>query len=81
MSQSVSSRAATSQTAPSQAASRPGQPASARDTSVIAVTLNESERAVLEALREIRYGEVEVVVHGSRIVQITRSQKLRVDGR
>ena len=43
--------------------------------------LNEGERAVLAALREIAYGEVEVVVHGARIVQITRSQKLRVDGR
>lgn len=81
MSQSVSSRVAKSQTAPSQTASRPSQPASAPATSVTAVTLSESERAVLEALRGIRYGEVEVIVHGSRIVQITRSQKLRVDGR
>lgn len=43
--------------------------------------LSEGERIVLAALREIAYGEVEVVVHGSRIVQVTRSQKLRVDGR
>ena len=81
MSQSVSSRVGTRETAPRQSASRPAQPASAPATSVTAATLSESERAVLEALREIRYGEVEVVVHGSRIVQITRSQKLRVDGR
>ena len=87
MSQSVSNRAASSQAASSQrassqAAASPGPPASSRPgKSVTAAALSESELAVLEALREIRYGEVEVVVHGSRIVQITRSQKLRVDGR
>jgi hypothetical protein len=42
--------------------------------------LSDSERAVLAALREIAYGQVEVVVHSSRIVQITRSQRVRVDG-
>ncbi len=42
--------------------------------------LGEGERAVLEALRGMAYGQVEVVVHSSRIVQITRSQKLRFDG-
>ncbi|GAB2520280.1 DUF2292 domain-containing protein [Lysobacter humi (ex Lee et al. 2017)] len=46
-----------------------------------AVPLTDAEHAVLEALRELRYGSVEVVVHSDRIVQITRSQKLRVDGR
>ena len=76
MSQSVSSQAASSQAAanPPPSSSKPGK-------SVTADALSESELAVLEALRDIRYGEVEVVVHGSRIVQITRSQKLRVDGR
>ncbi len=42
--------------------------------------LGDGERAVLEALRGMAYGQVEVVVHSSRIVQITRSQKLRFDG-
>lgn len=41
--------------------------------------LSAAERAVLEAVRHLAYGQVEVVVHGSRIVQITRSQKLRLD--
>ena len=41
---------------------------------------SQAEQAVLEALRGIAYGRVEVVVHSSRIVQITRSQKLRLDG-
>jgi hypothetical protein len=39
--------------------------------------LNESERAVISALRDIAYGEINVVVHNARIVQITRSQKFR----
>lgn len=45
-----------------------------------ALALSDGERAVLEALRGIAYGQVEVVVHGSRIVQITRSEKLRPSG-
>ncbi len=47
----------------------------------VAIPLTESEQAVLDALRDLRFGSVEVVVHSDRIVQITRSQKLRVDGR
>ncbi len=43
--------------------------------------LNEHERAVIAALRDIAYGEIEVVVHNARIVQITRSQKFRFNGR
>jgi hypothetical protein len=41
------------------------------------VPLSEHERAVIAALREVAYGEIEVVVHNTRIVQITRSQKFR----
>ena len=52
--------------------------ASPRDTQV-PVRLSDSERAVLAALREIAYGQIEVVVHSSRIVQITRSQRIRVE--
>ncbi|WP_202839541.1 DUF2292 domain-containing protein [Luteimonas saliphila] len=40
--------------------------------------ISDAERAVLDAVRELAYGQVEVVVHSSRIVQITRSQKLRL---
>ena len=43
-------------------------------------SLSEAERAVVEALRGIAYGQVEVVVHASRIVQITRCEKLRPQG-
>ena len=38
----------------------------------------EHEQAVLKAIREIAFGTIEVTVHQSRIVQITRSEKLRL---
>ena len=41
--------------------------------------ISTAERAVLEAVRGLAYGQIEVVVHGWRIVQIIRSQKLRLD--
>jgi hypothetical protein len=37
------------------------------------------EETVLNAIRGIRYGAVEIVIHDSRIVQIQRTEKLRVD--
>jgi hypothetical protein len=36
------------------------------------------ELAVLQAIRDTAFGTVEVTVHQSRIVQITRSEKLRL---
>ena len=38
-----------------------------------------TEVEVLRAIRGTAYGAVEVVVHQSRIVQITRSEKIRFD--
>ena len=40
--------------------------------------IREHEHAVLQAIRDTAYGTVEVTVHQSRIVQITRSEKLRL---
>lgn len=37
------------------------------------------EAEVLRAIRETQFGTVEVVVHQSRIVQITRSEKVRFE--
>ena len=37
------------------------------------------ERAVLRALRGLRYGSVEVVVHDGRAVQIERREKVRLE--
>ena len=34
---------------------------------------------ILRALQEIRYGSVEIIIHDSRIVQIERKEKIRVD--
>jgi hypothetical protein len=43
-----------------------------------APVLLEHEREVLEALRALQFGTLEVTVHQPRIVQITRSEKVRV---
>jgi hypothetical protein len=40
--------------------------------------LSPEERAVIFSLREVPFGSVEVVVHQSRIVQITKTEKVRV---
>jgi hypothetical protein len=37
------------------------------------------ERAILLALKDIRFGSVEIIVHDSRVVQIERKEKLRID--
>lgn len=46
-------------------------------TTAAEAALSERERAVIAALRDVDFGEVGVVVHNARIVQITRSKKLR----
>ncbi|MFT3897131.1 MAG: YezD family protein [Thermomonas sp.] len=55
--------------------SNPGRDAK-RDDSAAPVLL-EHEREVLEALRALQFGTLEIIVHQSRIVQITRSEKVR----
>lgn len=37
------------------------------------------ERAVIAAIRETRFGAVEVVVHQSRVLQLVRSEKQRFE--
>lgn len=44
-----------------------------------APALADRERAVIDALRDIEFGTIEVAIHNARIVQITRSQKFRFD--
>lgn len=39
----------------------------------------EIEREVLRAIKSIRYGSVEIIVHDSRVVQIERKEKVRFD--
>lgn len=49
--------------------------------SLQSIPLSAHERAVISALREVAFGEIEVTVHNARIVQITRSQKFRFNDR
>jgi hypothetical protein len=37
-----------------------------------------AEAAILKAVRSIRYGSVEIIIHDSRIVQIECKKKIRV---
>lgn len=38
-----------------------------------------AEAEVLRAIRDTHFGTVEIVIHQSRIVQITRSEKVRFE--
>ncbi|MFT3997875.1 MAG: YezD family protein, partial [Asticcacaulis sp.] len=44
-------------------------------------SLSEAEQHILNAISQIRYGTVEVVIHDSRIVQIEKSEKVRFEAR
>lgn len=37
------------------------------------------ERAIIHALKGIRFGSVEIIVHDSKVVQIERKEKTRFD--
>ncbi len=37
------------------------------------------EDEILRAVRGIRFGSVEIVIHDSRVVQIERKEKVRID--
>lgn len=41
--------------------------------------LSPQEQAVLETLRATPYGTVEVVLHQSRIVQVVKTEKVKLD--
>ena len=41
--------------------------------------LSDNERSVLEAIRAMPFGSVEVVVHQSRIVQVVKTEKIKLD--
>lgn len=57
----------------------PSTPARSEPGAATCLALRADERAVIEAIRELPFGAVEVVVHQSRIVQIVKTEKLRVD--
>lgn len=43
------------------------------------VNLSDTEYVLLNAVRELRAGRIEVVIQDSRIVEITRTQRVEVD--
>ena len=40
---------------------------------------NQIEQHVLETIRGIKYGAVEILIHDSRVVQVERTEKTRFD--
>lgn len=42
---------------------------------------NEVEQHILDAISEVRYGAVEVLIHDSKVVQVEKSEKTRFDGK
>ena len=42
-------------------------------------TNHQLTQQILRALQEIRYGSVEIVIHDSKVVQIERKEKIRID--
>ncbi|WP_081683345.1 YezD family protein [Arenimonas composti] len=55
------------------------RPTTAPLAAIAETPLSPQELAVLAAIRETPYGAVEVVLHQSRIVQIVRTEKMKVD--
>ena len=53
-------------------------PAGARDDDQQSGT-TDVDRRILDTVHSLDYGSVEVVVHGSQVVQIERREKLRFD--
>ena len=41
---------------------------------------NNVEQAILLAVKGLRYGSVEIVIHDSKVVQIERKEKMRFGG-
>ena len=40
--------------------------------------LSQVERDILRAVRDLRYGSVEITVHDARVVQLERREKVRI---
>jgi hypothetical protein len=58
---------------------RSRNPAAGKPAAPVPAGLSPQEQAVLNAIRETPYGAIEVVMHQSRIVQIVRTEKMKVD--
>jgi len=42
-------------------------------------TLRQMTQQNIRALQDIRYGSVEIIIHDSKVVQIERKEKIRID--
>ena len=42
-------------------------------------TLHQMTQQIIRALQDIRYGSVEIIIHDSKVVQIERKEKIRID--
>jgi hypothetical protein len=51
--------------------------AGTEDTKQVGERVSDRERRVLDAVRGIRFGSVEIVVHDGQVVQIERKEKVR----
>jgi hypothetical protein len=40
---------------------------------------NHSDQEILRAIHEIRYGTVEITIHDSQVVQIAKTERIRLD--
>jgi hypothetical protein len=40
----------------------------------------DTEQEILRAVRDVRYGSVEITIHDSKVVQIERKEKIRLNG-
>ena len=58
----------------------PSRPPAQASIDAAAAGLTAEERAVLQAIRSTPFGAIEVVLHQSRIVQIVKTEKVRVEG-
>jgi hypothetical protein len=50
----------------------------ARNPTVSGATV---EQEILDAVRAIRFGSVEIVIHDSKVVQVIRTEKVRFDSK
>jgi hypothetical protein len=42
-------------------------------------THRQMTQQILRALQDIRYGSVEIIIHDSKVVQIERKEKIRIE--
>jgi len=43
------------------------------------IEINDTEKEILNSIRELKYGSIEVVVHDAKIVQLQKSERIRFD--